>query len=507
MGADQRNDRQLTIGLRPFYKALENGDYDRQLESLYAELMAEGELFQARETATRAVSITGGADERKWVKRESSASGLITILDSCWLPDRLLKGLAREPLEPIDGRVVGFFKSSLPESQAGYAIRTQQTLQAQQSAGFEVHPFTPIGFGDTGRDSETVGNVTYARLKSTREFPTGSAPGDLETNTLALYESARPVRPSLIHAASGFIGPEMGLVGLSVAKDLGIPFVYEMRGVLSETWGYRGVRLQVQRQMSWLRWQQEVRLAREADAVVALSAGIRSELSRSGVDREKVFVVPNGVDVDVFSPRVAPPALKRTINPQDLPVVGYVSNLSRREGHLVLISAIAELKRQGLPVRCLIVGDGPMQTGIVRSARSLGIDELVSVVGPVPHEEIPDYYALLDIFVVPREDDRAARYTTPLKPYEAMAMSIPIVVSDLPALREIVGAEQERGLTFHTGNASSLAAQLRQLLENPSLAARLAEEGGRWVREERQWAHNGDRYREVFDFALGAMPA
>ena len=47
--------------------------------------------------------------------------------------------------------------------------------------------------------------------------------------------------------------------------------------------------------------------------------------------------------------------------------------------------------------------------------------------GQVPHDEVGDYYALLDVFVVPRIDERAARLVTPIKPYEALAMRLPVV--------------------------------------------------------------------------------
>ena len=77
----------------------------------------------------------------------------------------------------------------------------------------------------------------------------------------------------------------------------------------------------------------------------------------------------------------------------------------------------------------------------------MGLGSTVVFTGRVPHDRVRDHYALLDAFVVPRVPDRAAWFTTPLKPYEAMALEIPLVVSDLPALTEIVGPD-ERGLAF-----------------------------------------------------------
>src|SRR5699024_6683701 len=118
--------------------------------------------------------------------------------------------------------------------------------------------------------------------------------------------------------------------------------------------------------------------------------------------------------------------------------------------------------------------------------------------GLVPHEEVHDYYALLDVFVVPRIDERAARLVTPLKPYEAMAMELPLVVSDLPALREIIGAGH-RGESFPPGDADRLTEVLAALFHDPRRRAELGRRGRDWVVRERSWAAAAARYQQVYD--------
>ena len=96
-------------------------------------------------------------------------------------------------------------------------------------------------------------------------------------------------------------------------------------------------------------------------------------------------------------------------------------------------------------------------------------------------------YALLDAFVVPRRDERAARLVTPLKPFEAMAMARPLIVADLPALTE-VAPDGERSLAYRAEDAAALAAAVERLMDDPALAARLGEAGREWVT---QGAHVG----------------
>jgi glycosyltransferase involved in cell wall biosynthesis len=152
-------------------------------------------------------------------------------------------------------------------------------------------------------------------------------------------------------------------------------------------------------------------------------------------------------------------------------------------------------------VACLIVGDGKRREELESLARRSGAAGAIHFTGRVPHDEVRAHYALLDAFVVPRRNDRAARYVTPLKPFEAMAMARPLVVADLPALVEIA-APGERGLAFPVEDADALAAELERLMDDPALGSRLAEAGRAWVLAERTWASNGDRYRNLYAAVL-----
>jgi glycosyltransferase involved in cell wall biosynthesis len=147
----------------------------------------------------------------------------------------------------------------------------------------------------------------------------------------------------------------------------------------------------------------------------------------------------------------------------------------------------------------LLVGDGDEDETIREAARRLGLtDGTLVMPGRVSHDQILGYYSLIDIFVVPRTAHRVSRLVTPLKPYEAMALERAVVVSDLPALREIVTPE-ETGLTFRAEDPEDLAAVLGRLLDDPTLRRRLGRQAREWILAERTWAANGRRYRELFE--------
>jgi glycosyltransferase involved in cell wall biosynthesis len=183
-------------------------------------------------------------------------------------------------------------------------------------------------------------------------------------------------------------------------------------------------------------------------------------------------------------------------------VIGYISNLDHpREGHETLIEATARLIEAGRDVACLIVGDGRRRQRLEALAASSGVADRVVFTGAVPHDEVPAMYALLDAFVVPRRDERAARLVTPLKPFEAMAMARPMIVADLPALTEIA-PDGERSLTYPAEDAAALAAAVERLMDDTQLATRLGEAGRAWVIKERTWASNGPRWSSIYGSVL-----
>ena len=92
---------------------------------------------------------------------------------------------------------------------------------------------------------------------------------------------------------------------------------------------------------------------------------------------------------------------------------------------------------------------------------------------------------------------------TPLKPVEAMASGLPVVVSAVKALGEIV-RDKVTGLQFPPLDAAALADALQLLLDSPELRRKLGDNAREWVARDRTWAHNAARYRDAYA-RLGAL--
>ncbi|PWD50872.1 hypothetical protein C8046_09625 [Serinibacter arcticus] len=424
---------------------------------------------------------------------------------SGWIPR--LPG-PRETLTPRDTTtVLHLVKESRPHLSNGFTSRSHRNLVAEREAGLTPVVLTEPGFlrrvGAEPVPRSVVDGIEHLHIDLGDGVDT--LPHDL---WLLAYAQAvlgvvRTVRPAVLHVSSGRRGYEAALVALAVKERTGIPVVYEVRSFFEGTWTAEAAR--EERGETFLRRVATEQLCLDrADVVLTLSESMRTELVRRGADPSKIRLVPNGVDVDQFAPVARHRHLAERLGIGQEPTFGYVSNLDHpRESQETLVEAMAVLKERGVRARCVVVGDGPRRELVEHRAAELGVRDDVVFTGSVDHTEIAAYYSLIDVFVVPRTNERAGRYVTPLKPFEAMALGKPVVVSNLPALREVV-RPPHRGLTFRTGDAADLARVLQTLLADPEQAAQLGAAGRDWVVRERRWSQNGPRYVEAYTAARAA---
>jgi glycosyltransferase involved in cell wall biosynthesis len=472
---------------------------------------SRGELTAPLAATSRLRAI---ADAPSLKRRELKMRARLQETEPGWLP--AIPG-AVDPLEPRARNVVmHLLKESLPDRQSGYTIRSRATIGAQRDAGLEPFVVTPFGYppsrpGDAVPAVEVVDGIAHHRLAPGTSTDLLGVDQLLSHTATLAADVARRERPAIIQAASGLRGYENALVGLALRAHLRRPLVYEVRGFLETAWTSDPT---IAESAEWTRrrYATEARVMAAADAITTLSDAMRDEIVAKGIPPDRIVVVPNGIDPDEFTPMEPDPDLRRRYGLEDRWVFGYVSSMDhRREGHELLIDAASRMVRAGRRVTCILVGDGTLRAGLEASAVATAPPGAVIFTGRVPYDGVRAHLSLFDAFVVPRLPDRAARFVTPLKPYEAMAMALPLVVSDLPALSEIVGAD-ERGLVFPTADAAALAAALERLMDDRASGRRLGAAGRAWVLAERTWAADGRRYRDLYEAVLdrfdpSAVPA
>jgi glycosyltransferase involved in cell wall biosynthesis len=215
-----------------------------------------------------------------------------------------------------------------------------------------------------------------------------------------------------------------------------------------------------------------------AQRIIANSAQMREQLMEAGVPGERVNVVVNGVDLDLFSP-VGP---VQRAGPDDGIVIGFSGSLKGWHGVDVLCDAfraVADDPRLHL----LVVGDGPLRSEVARLQEEL--PGRVTMTGGLPLEEVPAWVRGMDIAVAPYPPfDRF--YFSPLKILDAMACGVANVASDIGQVPELL-REGETGLLVPPGDVAALAATLRRLADDTMLRRRLGAAGLQEARERHAW--------------------
>jgi glycosyltransferase involved in cell wall biosynthesis len=312
----------------------------------------------------------------------------------------------------------------------------------------------------------------------------------------------RQWRPAVLHAHSKYVNAQ---IALAMRDRYGLPVVYEVRGFLEETWRSRGRDPHSDSYQFSRAIESECMSA--ADAIVTISEGMKDEIISRGVPAERITVIPNGVDDSFLAGAHDGERIRQKlgVDPEEL-LVGVVTTLNQYEGIDVLIDAVADLRRDRVPTRLLVVGDGPERLALAEHAERRGLNGSATFTGRVPFDTVHAYHAAIDVFCVPRRDTPVTRLVTPLKPLEAMATGRPVVASDLPPLREIVRHEQT-GALVAPEDPDALAEALQRFASDPSQRSKLGKQAQLWTAQNRTWAAAAERYTEVYERLVTAIRA
>lgn len=208
-------------------------------------------------------------------------------------------------------------------------------------------------------------------------------------------------------------------------------------------------------QLSRLAYRMELAAYRRCDLLVCVSNPLKEILVKDlAIDPKKILVLPNGVDVDFFSPeRVTP------IRFFDFPVIGYVGAVLGRQGLDVLLRVLAEFKAEGTLIGLVVVGDGAFQEDLIELSQQLALADCVRFVGQVQREAVPAHIAGFDFGysgqVAHSEGLLGKMYHSPLKLYEYLAMGKPVIASSYEDAQAVV-RDGETGFLFAPGDPHAL---------------------------------------------------
>lgn len=328
-----------------------------------------------------------------------------------------------------------------------------------------------------------------------------------ESARVRVIRSAR-----LFTVASTPISPWQALWQRRLAVDVvHLHFPYPPGEVANYVWGKGRVTVityhcDVVRHRFILRLYQPLlrRVLERADAIVATSEAYVASSPFLRPHRQRVNVIPLGVDLSPFrelNTAQAQALRQRHAAPHpDWPVVLFVGRLRYYKGLDVLLRAVAPVP----DVWVWVVGRGPMEETWRRLARELGIAHRVRFWGDVPEETLPLVYAAADLFVLPATQ-RAEAFGLVL--VEAMAAGLPVISTELGTGTSTVNQHGETGLVVPPRDVEALRAAVRWLLDHPLERKRMGQAARERAFQEYDIAKTADRIIAVYEDVLSRAHA
>jgi len=280
--------------------------------------------------------------------------------------------------------------------------------------------------------------------------------------------------------------------GLIIRENLNIPFIFHIHS-------HEEGRME---SPSKIVCDIERKAAEKGDVIITVSYAMKKALVNLGYQEEKIQVVYNGVDPDVFNPdsitgdQIA--EFRNAIGVSDNPMILYVGRLTRIKGVDELIKAMPRVVEKISGIRLVILGVGELETELRKMTEQLGLTETIILkCEHVPEQELIMYYAACDCAVFPSKYEAFGIVCT-----EAMAMAKPVIagVFGTGGMFEQVVAEGDEQTGFHVNPYSpeDIAEHICILLNNPEMCAEFGRAGRKRVIELFTWDKAAEKTAEIY---------
>ena len=397
-------------------------------------------------------------------------------------------------------RILHVFDHSIP-LHSGYTFRSFEIIKHQRMLGWETIHLTGSKHFKQFSKLEKIDGLSFYRtfpkyplLNNIPIINQYRVVKDLERR---LLEVCRLENPDIIHAHSPCLN---GMAAIKVGAKLSIPVVYEMRASWEDAAVSHGsthensLRYKVSRFL-------ETYTLKHADAIVTICEGLKSDISARGIEKEKITVVPNAVEIvkkDSSSLSSKTKKLREKYNLENSFILGFIGSFYYYEGLDVLLRALPEVLNHFPESKVLLIGGGIAENELKAQCDNLQINDNVIFTGRVPHADISDYYELIDLLVYPRLSIRLTEIVTPLKPLEAMAEKRLFIASDIGGHRELI-EDQKTGILFEANSHSDLAEHLCKIIASPDEYKYMLENAYEYVCKFRNWDSVVKNYKIVYE--------
>ena len=302
-----------------------------------------------------------------------------------------------------------------------------------------------------------------------------------------------------------------GVIGTLIRRVRKSKLILEVNGISLDEWRLMGERSITAGkgsgsiQMKFLGYLENFVIGR-ADAVIAVTQGIKDHLIDRGVAENKIWVVENGANTELFKPIKDNNILKKLKNRLDIndgeSVVTFVGNLAPWQGVEHLLHAVPLIVGENPKTKFLIVGDGVMRKKWECLTEKLNMRQNVIFVGAVIYDDVPEYINISDVCVAPFIRARNENIgLSPLKIYEYLACGKPVAASNIRGVGNLLESSSS-GIPVTPDAPDELARAISKLLKDKQLRERMGENGRKLVVSNYSWEHTAKNTIGVFESIL-----
>jgi glycosyltransferase involved in cell wall biosynthesis len=344
--------------------------------------------------------------------------------------------------------------------------------------GWELHFLAPEGAEESNAEFRGVVTHTYPnffRRTARRSNAFKRVYWPYEFNRVVApraLQIARDVRPDLILGHTHY----SARTTYTCRRKLGIPTAVKLFGVMHL------VRTDWPRHKYLFKnWEQLRALRYPQDAWIVLDDGTRGDviLAARGVPPERIHFLPNGLNVEWRDLKFNRPEVRfRYGMKDDAVVVLFLARMVASKRPRDVVRAVPRVhKSTDGEIQFVFAGHGPERAACEELASQLGVDDIVSFLGVVPHADVPAVMSAADVFVTTSELTNMAIPTC-----EALVCGVPVVAYDVGDTAKVV-VPDETGVLVENGNPSRLADALAALINEPKKRARLGQNARKFARD------------------------
>jgi glycosyltransferase involved in cell wall biosynthesis len=276
------------------------------------------------------------------------------------------------------------------------------------------------------------------------------------------------------------------------------PFIQTIHGVLADEYlqaaktRYPSLQAKIANLVMWRLSKLEKQAAKKANLIITISNYTKNKIIELySIKKEKIRIVPNGVDLQKFKPLDKQIKIKNQFRVKNRPCLLFVGRLIPRKGLSFLVQAAKQIIKEENQTIFLIVGEGPQKNQLISDLKRNRLLKNFIFLGDVKEKDLPLIYNCSDIFVFPSIQEAQG-----IALLEAQATSKPVVSFNTGGISETV-LDQETGILIDP-DSNKLAITILKLLKNKELREKMGKKGREFVSENFTWDKCSKALLEIY---------